>query len=262
MILWKSGGKQHVKKQKRPYSKRRSRKNQEKILPWALGGSVLIIIGLIIVYNLGKPGTDEPGPRSYEKLFGITGTSESLGATENIYPDPGNLGTGHQWLPALGDPDAPVTFIEFSDPFCGHCRTFNLEYLEGILNDYVATGQVRYVDHFFGAGNTVANGTLDAMFCAAEQGHYFEYKHSLFQAIEVNAFDLQRSARVSGLDMKLYRECVNSDRYKAALLEMVYDHNREIEATPTFFINGVNITGNKPDEIRQTIEEALRNSNG
>ena len=184
----------------------------------------------------------------------------NTGETDFLYPDPGNLGDGQKWLPALGEPDAPVTIIEFSDLFCGHCRTFNLINLEGIIRDYVATGKVRYVDHFFGFGDAIQSGALDALMCAAEQGHYFELKHTLFQSIEVNNFDIDRAARVSGLEMQVYKECVDSGRYRAALQEMVYVDNMGVNATPTFFINGVKVEGNLPDEIRQKIEDALSSS--
>jgi len=130
------------------------------------------------------------------------------------------------------------------------------------VRDYVATGKVRYVDHFFGFGNTLQTGALEALACGAEQGHYFEFKHTLFQSIEVNAFDVDRAARVSGLDMRVYNECVNSDRYEPAIQEMVYVDNMGVNATPTFFINGVKVSGNLPDEIRQKIEDALSNSDG
>ena len=245
------------RQQTKSYRKRRGRKGQKQILPWALGAIAVLIIILMVFNNLRKPGTDEPGIRSYEALFGVQGTSISTGETEYAYPDPGNVGQGEKLLPALGSPDAPVTIIEFSDIFCGHCRAFSLNNLEGILHEYVSTGKVRYVDHFFGFGNTVQMGALDAMFCAAEQGHYFEFKHTLFQAIEVNALDIPRAARVSGLDMKVYNECMDSGRYKGALQEMVYQDNMGVSATPTFFINGEKVEGNLPDEIRQKIEKAL-----
>ena len=244
------------------YRKRRVRKGQQKLLPWALGACAALIVILVVFNNLRKPGTEEPGPRSYEALFGVQGPSLSIGETEYAYPDPGNIGQGKKLLPALGDPEATVTVIEYSDIFCGHCRAFGLENLEGIIQDYVSNGKARYVDHYFGAANTIQSGALEAMFCAAEQGHYFELKHTLFQSIEINAFDLQRAARVSGLDMQIYRQCMDSGRYKAALQEMVYEDNMDIQGTPTFFINGEQVAGNNPDEIRQKIEEALLDGEG
>jgi predicted DsbA family dithiol-disulfide isomerase len=247
-------------KRRSSYHRRRSTKNQGKWLPWIIGTCVVLLVGLLLFNSLRKPGTDEPGPRSYEALFGIQGTSYDAGETEYVYPDPGGLGEGKQWLPALGDVNAPVTIIEFSDIFCSHCRTFNLTHFEGILDDYVSKGKVRYIDHFYGFANTLETGAVDALMCAAEQGHYFELKHTLFQSIEVNAFDVNRAARISGLEMSIFNECMESGRYKAAIQEMIFEDNMGVYVTPTFFINGNEITGNRPDEIKQAIEDALLES--
>jgi protein-disulfide isomerase len=250
------------RKSSKPYRKRKSGKAKNQLLPWALVAIAILIIVLIAYNSLRKPGTEEPGPRGYEVLFGVQGPSYSLGETDYTYPDPGNYGPGQKWVPALGNPEAPVTIFEFTDIFCGYCRAFNLESLEGILDDYVSTGKVRYVDHFFGFPNSIQIGALDALFCAAEQGHYFEMKHTVFQSIEVDAFDLQRSARVSGLDMNQYNDCIDSGRYKAALQEMVFDDNMGVNVTPTFIINGQKVEGNRPDVMRQMIEDALQETGG
>jgi protein-disulfide isomerase len=147
--------------------------------------------------------------------------------------------------------------MEFSDIFCSHCRDFNLNNLESILEDYVATGKVRYVDHFFGFGQTVQEGVVLAEMCAAEQGRYFEYKHALFQTVEAGAFDVDRAGLVSGMDMNAFRACREEQRYIQAMQEMVFVDNRGVNATPTFFVNDQLISGNRPDEIRQAIEAEL-----
>lgn len=45
----------------------------------------------------------------------------------------------------LGDKDAPVTIISFSDDQCPFCRKFSTETLPLIKKDYIDTGKVRFV---------------------------------------------------------------------------------------------------------------------
>jgi len=47
--------------------------------------------------------------------------------------------------PALGDPDAKVTIIEFGDYQCPYCRIFWKDTLPRIKEQYVDTGKVRLV---------------------------------------------------------------------------------------------------------------------
>jgi len=49
----------------------------------------------------------------------------------------------HQEGIALGDPDAPVTLVEFADLECVHCRTFAIEVLPELIRRYVREGKVR-----------------------------------------------------------------------------------------------------------------------
>lgn len=239
-------------------SYRRRRKSKQKVwLPWAIGGAAVLMIVLIVVRQATLSQSPNKGFREQEWLYGMTGVSYDDGETDYVYPDPAGLGAGRQWLPALGEADAPVIVMEFSDIFCGHCREYNLNNLEGILEDYVATGKVRYVDHFFGFGQTVQEGVVLAELCAAEQGRYFEYKHALFQTVDAGAFDLDRAALVAGMDMNAFRTCREDQRYAEAMQEMIFVDQRGVNATPTFFINDQMVSGNLPGEIRQAIEAEL-----
>jgi len=215
---------------------------------------VVVLIGWGIVRSLPE---GDVGPRENEMLFEVTGTSYDGGETSYAYPNPQDNAGQRKWLPALGDVDAPVLVMEFSDIFCSHCRAFNLDNLEGILQDYVATGKVRYVDHFFGFSQSIELGVVEAQLCAAEQGRFFEFKHALFQTVDAGDFNLDGAARNAGINMKLFNACRDDDRYESAVQEMVSVDNMGVNATPTYFVNGQKISGNRPDEIRQLIDEAL-----
>ncbi len=195
------------------------------------------------------------GQPAQESFLGLTGAPYNDGATQVRYPG-GPSGT--RWLPALGAEDAPVTLMEFSEIFCGHCRIFNVNSLEGILTDYVATGKVRYVGHLMAFNRTESLQYLGAAMCAAEQGKYFAYEHAVFAAIGNNTFDLDAAAREVGLNVEQFSACKTENRYADAVVDASSAaYQRGVTATPTFFVNGQKVQGNNPDEIRRLIEEAL-----
>lgn len=108
-------------------SSKAKRKNATQIPQWAwvvggiVGVGVLILIGTLI---LGKRPVSLENVRPYEALAGVTGVSYDDGPTTYRYPDPAGQGAGRKWLPSLGDENAPVVVIEYSDLYCPHCRLF------------------------------------------------------------------------------------------------------------------------------------------
>jgi len=233
------------------------RKSSQTWLPWGIGGALLLVVILVVVQSLLSPKSPDSGPREAEWLSGVTGYSYDAGETDYLYPNPAGSESGRKWLPALGEADAPVVIVEFSDIFCSHCRNYNLDSLPEILDEYVATGKVRYVDHFYAFTRSLEEGTALATLCAAEQGRYFEFKHALFQSLELGTYDVGRAARVAGIDDDQFEACIQDQRYLDALQEMVFIDNSGVSATPTFFVNGTMISGNTPEGIRWLIDGAL-----
>ncbi|MEX0920106.1 MAG: thioredoxin domain-containing protein [Candidatus Pacearchaeota archaeon] len=83
--------------------------------------------------------------------------------------------------PTLGDPDAPVTIIEFHDFMCSFCARHNSDTYPQIVQQYVDEGLVRYVKKDFvtvGASeiNQVAHCARDQ---AGDEG-YFEMGELLY----------------------------------------------------------------------------------
>lgn len=245
-------------KSRRRKSRSKRRKQEAKYLPWIVGAIVLAVV-FGILWNRAFFGlfARKIEARGFEALAGTTGTSYDGGETTRAYPDPSGSGGRRKLLPALGDEDAPVVVMEFSDIYCGHCKTYNQTSLEGIIQDYVATGKVRYVDHYFGFAQAVSDGTVLAEMCAAEQGKYFEFKHVLFGTVSTAGVNIDKAVREAELDVRVFNTCRRSEKYKPAMEEIVFIDNRGVGVTPTFFINDQKVEGNRPEEIRRLIDAAL-----
>ncbi len=216
----------------------------------------------------GVPETTESGTGSTtedeisypsERFMEMAGKPYAGGETKAFYPG-GSRGT--RWFPALGSVDAPVTVVEFSEILCGHCRTFNQESLAQILEEYVPTGQVRYVGHYMAFDREESKQYLEAAMCAAEQGRYFAFEEAVFERGEGYDLKLEESAEAIDLDTQQFNACLEDDRYLEAVRDAMVDATEMgVTSTPTFFVNGQMVVGNRPDEIRRLIEEALASGN-
>ena len=85
-------------------------------------------------------------------------------ATEQLFADIPQEGM------TLGDPEAPVTLVEFADPQCPFCQQFNTEVLPSIVDPYVRNGDVKIVFKtfpFIGEDSLTASRAIHA---AALQG--------------------------------------------------------------------------------------------
>lgn len=161
-----------------------------------------------------------------------------------------------------GNPNAPVTLVEFSDFKCPYCGRFSTETLPRLREQYVNTGQVRFVYKHFAILGSESNRIAEATECAAEQGQFWEYHDRIF-ADQTSAFDDDKLADLAGelgLDTAAFGECLASGRYT----NQIQRESQAVSAmgmrgTPSFLINGIFTYGAQPFEaFQQVIEEQLK----
>jgi protein-disulfide isomerase len=84
----------------------------------------------------------------------------------------------------LGDPDAPVTIVEFADFACPHCVEYNAEILR-FVREYVATGRARFEYRMYatnaGGAQTVFAGQLAECIDEADPGAFWDAHDILFE---------------------------------------------------------------------------------
>lgn len=118
-----------------------------------------------------------------------------------------------------GDPNAPVTLIEYSDFTCGFCGKFFRETWPRLRTKYVETGQVRFLYRDFprdpeGPGMTAALAAR----CAGDQGKYWEMHDRLFGGpIEYDR--LQAYAAAIGLNQPAFAACLRDAPHREAILK-------------------------------------------
>ncbi len=190
-------------------------------------------------------------PSVTESFAGLEGEPFVSGETSVAYPG----ADGVRWFPSLGDKDAPVIVMEFSEVGCGHCRVYNSNSFPKILEEHVKTGQARYVGHLMAFNRPQSREYLGAAMCAMEQGQYFAYEHAVYGSGDLA---LTASAEEIDLDMAAFNACIEEGRYAEAVDDASnHAFQMGVNATPTFFVNGEMVQGNNPARISQLILEAL-----
>ncbi len=160
-----------------------------------------------------------------------------------------------------GDENAPVTLVEVSDYGCSHCRDFNLETADSIEQLYVDSGQVHWIVLPFSLG-IQTTPAAESAYCAAEQDSFFEYHKQMFEIQSLPAAltpaGYMESAGRAELELDQFFACLENDGYGDLVQENLQAaRNAGVSSTPTFFINGVKITGNNPNGIINEIEAQL-----
>ncbi len=156
----------------------------------------------------------------------------------------------------LGNPEAPVTLIEYGDYQCPFCGRF-FHQVEPLLRDeYIKTGKVRMVYRnfqFLGA-ESVASGA--AAECAEDQGKFWVYHDELYKAetadSKENSGNLNRDlflmlAQNVSLDMTAFTSCLDSSKYvEQVKKDTAGGQALGVSGTPTTYINGEKVVGAQP----------------
>lgn len=158
-----------------------------------------------------------------------------------------------------GDPDAPVTIIEFSDYECPFCGRFYTQTLDQIKTNYIDTGKVKMVYRDFPLSfHPNAQKAAEAAECAGEQDKYFEMHDMLFddqQSLNIDSY--KKYAGELGLDQEEFDECLDSDAMADEVRKDFQDGQAAgVTGTPGFFINGKILTGAQPFSAFEAAIEA------
>ncbi|RDI96449.1 DsbA family protein [Meiothermus sp. QL-1] len=169
---------------------------------------------------------------------------------------------------AIGNPEAKVVVVDFSNYLCGHCRDHAGEVFPLIKRDYIDTGKIRYVFRdfpFTGQENVIRAG--EAAACAADHNLYVEYHEALFrgqlqwaglggEALDRYFADLGGQIGIAPATML---DCLRSGQKRAGVLaDQRLALDLGLTGTPSFFVNGEKFTGQRPYQSwREILDRAL-----
>src|SRR3989338_9271798 len=222
--------------------------------------STFLLVGLMVGYGFSQfagAGAE------------VTVVNPNLSGAQEIAPvSPSFLEVSEDDDDFIGDKNAPITMIEFSDFQCPYCERFFVDTMPSIVENYVNTGKVKliYRDYplDFHAGALPA---AEAAECAGEQDAFFVMHDRIFQAQSVWSAltDPLPSFKQYAADLGL-----NTARFDTRLDEhqMQDEVNADVQdgiaagvfGTPTFFLNGQKIVGAQPYAVFSGLFDSILGS--
>ncbi|MFN2122388.1 MAG: thioredoxin domain-containing protein [Candidatus Promineifilaceae bacterium] len=210
-------------------------------------------------------GLPIPGAQPYDLFAYAIGEAKAGTLADAYVPSKPNVENAF----AIGDPDAPVTIIEYTDYQCPYCSRYFNDSFTAIKENYIDTGMVYYIfkDFPLVSIHPQATKAAEAARCAAEQDTdaYLAMHDQLFinQSAWSGSADAEAQFKQFALDLGLdgaaFEECLVSGRMEEAVMADLEDGmNAGVQGTPSFFINRHTMSGAQPYAVfEQAIEQFL-----
>ena len=151
--------------------------------------------------------------------------------------------------PSLGQADAPVVLVEFTDFQCPYCKRAHDGVLAELKKKYVDVGKVRLVSRNLPLPfHPNAEPAALAALCAGEQGQFWAMRDRLFDNTEaLSPQDFLKAAEELKLDIQAFTACLDAKRPGPRIASDKQDAAAAgITGTPSFVIGratGDKVTG-------------------
>jgi protein-disulfide isomerase len=222
-------------------------------------GVVMLIVGLLVGYY-GRPTLDKWSGLPTPAQAAIVGPQPLPQSQDELMPY-----LISQTRHFKGNPNAPVTLIEFADFQCPFCGLHAANASPRIHEQYVATGKVRLGFQHFAFLGPESQWAAEASECAADQNAFWEYHDYLYahqNGENQGAFNkdkLKEFAAALGLNAKTFDDCLDSGKHGAFVTSQTQAlGSLGVQSTPTFVLNGRALVGAQNFEVfQQMIEQEL-----
>jgi len=198
---------------------------------WQKLQSAGLLAGLALLLA-GCAGGAATQPQTLESMIATGG-----GVTLDMLEQPGPLGDK-----TMGDPDAPVTVIEYASLTCPYCRRFHADVFPRLKRDFIDTGKVHFIYREFPIGRSAGTAAIAAR-CVPEQ-HYFDANWKLLAtqrqwvSQDVRHGAIHKIVQEFSLDRAAFDSCLENQTIVGGL-KQVKERGRKlgVSATPTIFVN-------------------------
>lgn len=216
--------------------------------------AIATVIGLlvtVIAYAATRPSPSEPAPRE----SAASGTADSLAALARRVPgDP----------MAMGEPDAPVVMVNYSEFQCPFCGKFARDTEPTLIAKYVENGTLRIEWRDFPYLGEESMTAALAGRAAALQGKFWAFHDAMYaeqQPVNSGVLTpeyLKGVAEKAGLDgERLVADMERPELAEAVRKDFSEGQSIGVTGTPAFLVNDQPIIGAQPTSV---FEQAIENA--
>ena len=225
---------------------------------YAVPASIVIagaLIALAVLYD-GKSGSVKPNSGTTAVNDALTGVMKPVSSDDHI----------------LGNPDATLKVVEYSDTECPFCKRFHVT-MKQIMEEYGSGGRVAWVYRHLPLDSIhpKARKEAEATECAAKLGgneKFWAYVDRLFEITPSNnglgLDELPKIAEYVGLDRGAFESCLASGEFSQKVADSIQEAtNAGARGTPYSIVvtkDGKQslINGAQPYEaVKATLDEAI-----
>lgn len=222
----------------------------------------VLLIGLLGLAACTPVETSEEEPLQQEQGEAIdqnvtdtegvpVGEDEKLKIVERLLPS---------GLIEIGDRDAPLVLLMFTEHHCRYCKDFYHEHFPQLLEDFIDQGKVRLQIGILPLRKyTHSENAALGLLCAATQGKGIPMHELLFMLGAKDRETLISEAATLELDLEIFGQCLDSpDTAKTIERQKSLARSLDVTLVPTFFVNGEKSVGlPQYADLRGMIEEKL-----
>jgi protein-disulfide isomerase len=157
---------------------------------------------------------------------------------------------------ALGNANAPITIVEFSDFQCPYCSRIAPD-LEALTKKY--PDKIRMIYKFFPLGfHAAAPGAAAAAIAAQKQGKFWEFRFAIASRFKelTDATYLEVAKTIGIANLEKFKKDMVLDPVNQARIaeETKLGQDVGVQGTPNFYVNGKRMDRFSPEEIENMIK--------
>lgn len=149
----------------------------------------------------------------------------------------------------LGNPNAPITIIEYASLTCPHCAHFADDVLPELRKKWIDTGKAKLVLRDFPLDEEALRAAMIARCAPPDRFYAFVDTFFAAQPKWATAQDyreaLARLAMLGGMGKNEFDKCLADTALESKIVEerLIASKELDVNSTPTFFINGTKFAG-------------------